>query len=181
MPWLFPSSLWERYNFKMELLRLLSTNEVVAQAVSFLILLFILRIFAWKKILALLDARKQKIASEFDRIEKAKQESARLKTEYDEKLARIEELARIRIQEAVNESRHIAQDIKQKAQEDARLILKKSQENIELELVKVKEELKDKIIDLSLTAAGHIIKEKLTVEKDGKLISEFLDDLEKLK
>ncbi len=48
----------------MELLKLLSTNEIVAQVLSFLILLFLLRKFAWKKILKILDERKEKIALE---------------------------------------------------------------------------------------------------------------------
>ncbi|MDP1854356.1 MAG: F0F1 ATP synthase subunit B [Candidatus Omnitrophota bacterium] len=165
----------------MELLRLLSTNEIVAQVISFLILFFILRAFAWKKILLLLDARREKIASEFQKIEEAKEEISKLKSDYNEKLERIDELAQVKIQEAVSQARHIAQEIREKAAADSRIILKKAEENIELELSKAKEVLKDKVIDLTIGATEYIIKEKLTSEKDKKLISEFLDELDEVK
>lgn len=165
----------------MELLRLLSTNEIVAQVISFLVLFFILRAFAWKKILSLLDARSEKIASEFKKIEEAKEEISKLKSDYGEKLERIEGLAQVKIQEAVSQARHIAQEIREKATADSRIILKKAEENIELELSKAKEVLKDKVIDLTLSATEHILKEKLTSEKDKKLISEFLDELDEVK
>ena len=46
---------------------MLSTNELVAQVISFLILLFLLRIFAWKKMLGFLDQRPmKKIGSHHD-------------------------------------------------------------------------------------------------------------------
>lgn len=165
----------------MELLRLLSTNEIVAQVISFLVLFFILKAFAWKKILSLLDARSGKIASEFKKIEETKEEISKLKSDYDEKLGKIEELAQVKIQEAVNQSRHIASEIREKAAADSRIILKKAEENIELELSKAKEVLKDKVIELTLSAAERILKEKLTSEKDKKLISDFLDELDEVK
>ena len=65
----------------MGLLELISANEVVAQVISFLILLFLLRIFAWKKILKLLDESKEKILGEFKKIEDTKAEVSGLKAD----------------------------------------------------------------------------------------------------
>ena len=56
----------------MELLKMLSASEVFAQILSFFLLLFLLRKFAWKKILGLLDQRKEKITSDFKEIENNK-------------------------------------------------------------------------------------------------------------
>jgi F0F1-type ATP synthase membrane subunit b/b' len=56
----------------MELLKLLSGSEIVAQIISFLVLLFILRIFLWDKVLKVLDNRRERIASEFKQIEDTK-------------------------------------------------------------------------------------------------------------
>ena len=72
----------------MGLLELISANEVVAQVISFLILLFLLRVLAWKKILKLLDDRKEKIAGEFKKIEDTKAEVAGLRADYETKLDR---------------------------------------------------------------------------------------------
>jgi len=163
----------------MELLKLLSTNEIVAQIISFLVLVFILRAFAWKRILSLLDQRKERIASDFKQIEDAKLEIEKIKVSYEEKMSAIEESARVKIQDAVNESRHVAQEIKEKAQSDAKVLMEKAQDNIKIELSKAKEELKEKIVELTINAAEHIIKEKLTSEQDKKLILGFLEESDK--
>ena len=163
----------------MELLKLLSTNEIVAQIISFLVLVFILRAFAWKRILSLLDQRKERIASDFKQIEDAKLEIEKIKASYEEKMSAIEESARVKIQEAVDESRHVAQEIKEKAQSDALVLMEKSHDNIKIELSKAKEELKEKIVELTINAAEHIIKEKLTSEQDKKLILGFLEESDK--
>jgi len=165
----------------MELLKLLSTNEIVAQIISFLVLVFILRAFAWKRILSLLDQRKERIASEFKQIEDAKIEIEKIKAFYEEKIGAIEEFSRAKIQETVDESRHVSQEIKEKAQKDAKVIMEKAHDNIKIELSQAKEELKEKIVELTINAAEHIIKEKLNPETDKKLVSSFLEDLEKIR
>ncbi|MDD5681425.1 MAG: hypothetical protein PHI59_09330, partial [Candidatus Omnitrophica bacterium] len=77
----------------MELLKMLSANEIVAQVIGFLILLILLRAFAWKKVLGLLDKRKERIASEFNKIEEAKADIEKIRLDYDAKLASIEQAA----------------------------------------------------------------------------------------
>lgn len=165
----------------MELLKLLNANEIVAQILGFLLMLFLLRIFAWKKLLSLLDARKEKIASEFKKIGDTQAEIAKLKAEYDVKLGAIEEAARQKVQEAISDGKRISQEIREQAQQDARAILEKARENIELEIAKAKVELKEKLVDLTVSATEKIIKEKLTEEKDKRLVSDFLEKLERIK
>ena len=74
----------------MELLRLLTANEIVAQIISFLLLMAILRVFAWKKLLKLLDDRRERIASEFKKIEDTQAAVERMRVDYDKNLAGIE-------------------------------------------------------------------------------------------
>lgn len=165
----------------MELLKFLSANEIVAQMLGFLLVLFLLRIFAWKKLLNLLDERRERIASQFKRIEDAEAEITKIKADYDTKLNTIEEAARAKMQEAIGDGKRISQEIREQAQQDARAILEKAKENIELEIAKAKVELKGKLVDLTLSATEKIIKEKLTEEKDKKLVSDFLEELERVK
>lgn len=163
----------------MDILKQLSTNEIFAQMISFLLLLLLLRIFAWKKFLKILDDRRARIASEFKRIEDARVEIAKVKSEYDGKLAEIEAISKARIQEAVSAGKKIAEDIKEDAQKQARVILEKAQENIELEIGKAKQELKNRIVDLTMDTTEKILKEKLTEAKDKKMVSDFLEEIEK--
>lgn len=165
----------------MDLLKQLTANEMIAQIISFLLLLALLRIFAWNKLLKLLDARRAGIASEFKKIEDTQAGLEKLKAGYDKRMANIEAESRAKIQEAIAEGKNISQEIRESARQEARAILDKAQENIENELVKAKQELKQKVIELTLGTTEKFIKEKLTEEKDRKLASDFLDELEKVK
>lgn len=163
----------------MDLLKQLSTNEIFAQIIGFLLLLFLLRAFAWKKLLKLLDDRREKIASEFKKIEDTQAEIAKLRSEYDKKLSDIDETSKAKIQEAMARAKQLAEEVRESSQHEARKILEKAQENIDIELARAKEELKNKVVDLTINTAEKIIKEKLTEEKDRRLVSEFIEEIDK--
>jgi len=165
----------------MELLKLLSTSAIVAQIISFLILLFLLRIFFWKQVLKLLDERKERIASEFKRIEEAKAEIERVRSGYEEKLRSIEETARIEIQEAIEEGQNAAKEIKKSAKVEAESIVNEAKAEAIRELLKAKNELKGYIADLVLDATGRLLEEEMTGEKDKRLVEDFINRIDGLK
>jgi F-type H+-transporting ATPase subunit b len=163
----------------MELLKLLSASEIVAQIINFLLLLFILRLFFWKRILKLLDERKARIASEFKNIEEAKKAAENLKAEYDSKLNSIEAIAKGKIQEAVDESKVKAIEIIKKANLEAQKTIDSARVDIKYEIRKAKEQLKEEIVDLTISAVEGVIKDKLTEADDKKIVEEFLKDIDK--
>ncbi|MBU1726613.1 MAG: F0F1 ATP synthase subunit B [Candidatus Omnitrophica bacterium] len=164
----------------MDLIKLLSADEIVAQVLSFLVLFLLMRIFFWKRFLGLLDARKQRIASELKKIDDAKAEVAQMNIEYQAKLAAIEELAQKRIQEAVADGRKITDEVRKKAHEEAQDIINNAKDNIRYEIGKAKEELKENVVDLTVVATEALIREKLTGEDDKRLVREFLDRMDQL-
>ena len=156
-------------------------QEILTQIFCFLIILILLRIFAWRPILKLLDERKKRIASEFDNIEKAKQEMAKLREEYEVKLKEIDLEARKRIQEAIAEGQKMAADLQIEAREEAKKVLDRAKENIELEVAKAKVELRDDIVNMAILATEKISNERLDDAKHKELIVEFIEGVEKLK
>ncbi|MDD2679765.1 MAG: F0F1 ATP synthase subunit B [Candidatus Omnitrophica bacterium] len=164
----------------MDLLKLLSTNEIIAQVLGFLILLALLRVFAWKRILGLLDKRKERIALEFKRIEEAKADIERLRLEYDKKLASIDEAAKLKIDAALNEARAILEESRKNGYIQAQGIIDNAKQSVKYELAKAKDELKNEIIDLTLKATENLIQEKLTEEGDRRLVKDFLEGVDKL-
>ncbi|MFA6349416.1 MAG: F0F1 ATP synthase subunit B [Candidatus Omnitrophota bacterium] len=163
----------------MELLKLLSSNEIVAQAISFLILLLLMRIFVWKKLLAILDKRKETIASEFKKIEDAKLSASKLQEELENRLKSIDELSKSRINEAVREGEKLSIEIKKQAHHEAQKIVEDARSYTKYELSKVKEGLKDEIIDLVMKATEDIIEEKITDEGDKKIVESFINRVDK--
>ena len=127
----------------MELLKLLSTNEIVAQVANFLLLLFFLRVFFWKRILKLLDERKARIAAELEKIENSKKEVADLKSDYESKINSIEETAQVKIRQALEESKSMASQIARDANQEAQKIIASAKADIKYEIAKAREELKE--------------------------------------
>jgi len=103
---------------------------------------FILRAFAWKKFLNILDQRKERIAAEFNKIESAKAQLEKLKQEYEGKLARIEEEARQKIQEAETRADQLSREIKDEARNQAKALLERNKEDIQIELSQARQQLK---------------------------------------
>jgi F-type H+-transporting ATPase subunit b len=164
----------------MALLEMLNSNEVIAQVISFLLLLFLLRIFAWKRLLKLLDDRKERIVSEFKNIEESKASLDRLKLDYEARLKAIEDTARTRIQEAVLEGQKHAEFMKRNAHQEVQRILENGRATLKYELARTKEELKDQIIDLVLATTEQLIEEKLTTAADKKIVGDFLEEVDKM-
>lgn len=165
----------------MALLELLNTSEIAVQIINFLLLLVLLRIFFWRRILKLIDERKARISAEFQQIENSKRELESLKSDYAEKLSSIEEIAREKIQEAMDEGSRRADQLIKKAQLDSQGIIDSARLDITQEISKAKEELKEQIIDLTIKATEEVISQRLTPQDDRRLVEKFLDEVDKAK
>lgn len=155
----------------------INIKEVVVQIINFLLLFFLLRIFAWKRLLGFLDGRKAKIAAEFKQIEDTKVELAKLKSEYEVKLNSADKQAREKIEEALDQGKKAVVEIKKSAYLESQKIMDTAREDIKYELSKAKEELKVRMVDLTMQATEALIQDKLSEEQDSKLVKDFLDKL----
>ena len=154
--------------------------QFVVNILAFLLLLAILKKFAWGSLLKLIDERRDKIASEFEGIEKAKQELEKLKVEYQAHLTKIEEEARGKIQQAINDGRRIASEIEEDARTHARETLEKTKETVTLEVAKARVELKEQIVDLAIQATHKVLQQNLDEETDRRMIEAFIKDISTL-
>ncbi len=159
----------------MELLAQFGTNII-----AFLLLLAILKKFAWGALLKLIDDRRAKIDSEFQSIEQAKEEIARLKVEYQEHLNRIEEEARVKIQQAVQEGRRIAMEIEEESRNHSRETLERTKEAVALEIAKARTELKEQVVDLAIQVSHKVFQQSLDEETDRKMIESFIREIDSL-
>jgi F-type H+-transporting ATPase subunit b len=157
---------------------MLSASEIFAQVLSFFLLLFLLKLFAWKKILNLLDQRKEKIRSEFEKIENSKLEISKLKADYESKMLSIHEQAEVKIQEAIEEGRKLNAQMRKQAHENAQDIINDARKQVKHEISQVQEKLKDRIVDIALDAARNVIQEKLTEDGDRKIVEDFIKEME---
>jgi F-type H+-transporting ATPase subunit b len=165
----------------MELLQLLDIRQVIAQIISFLILLFLLRRFLWSKMLAVIDARKARIEKHLQEIEAVKKSVLDLRSDYQTRISGIETQAKMLTEQAVAEGFKAAQGIKKDAHLQAQQIIETAKDNIKYEIEKAKEVVKEQIIDLSIRAAEEVIQEKLTEEQDRRIVKDFLNKVGQVK
>src|SRR3990167_2034445 len=157
----------------------LDLQQIISQAVSFLLLLWALKRFAWKPLLGMLDARRARIEDSLKQIEQGKAEMARLQQELTQRLGAIDEETRAKIQQAMQEGRRIASEIQDDARAQAHAILEKSKETVALELAKAKVTLRDDLVALTSQAVERLLQQKLTDADDRRLIESILDDVER--
>lgn len=155
----------------------LEIGQIVTQIIGFLIAVFLLKKFAWKPLLSILEQRRLKIKSEFDNIDKEKKKVEDLLSDYQTKLKEIDSLARVKIQEAAREGQKVANEIKENARKESKDILIKAREEIQRDVDKAKVQLKNDLVNMTMRVAEKLIRERLDEEKDKKLIAEFIDSV----
>jgi F-type H+-transporting ATPase subunit b len=158
-------------------MNLIDIRQVITQILGFLIMVWVLRRYAWGPVLGMLEARRSKIAGEFQQAEMLKAEALEVRGRYEQELRGIEAQARQRLQEAVAEGQRVAGEIRQQAQGEAASRLERAQEEIAREREKAKELLKEQVIRLSLRSAEKILRQKLDEPAQRKLASEFIDEV----
>jgi F-type H+-transporting ATPase subunit b len=155
----------------------LDIQQIISQALSFLLLLWVLRRFAWRPLLDVLDARREKIEADLAHAAAQKADIERLTAELHKQLEVIDEESRAKIQQAVQEGRRVAMEMQDDSRAQAQAILEKSRETIELELAKAKVTLRDEMADMAIHTVERLLKQKLTSDLDRQFVSGVLDEL----
>ncbi len=153
--------------------------EVGVQLAAFLIVFFTLKKFAWKPLLEIIRARRERFEDEWSGIEKTKQSVAALEKDYRLHLQKIEEEARAKMQEAVQEGRRLAREIQEKARLESQATFEKAKTNIDLEIEKARVTLRQEIAGLSIRVAEKVLAERIDGSQQEKKALEILGELEK--
>ena len=156
---------------------LIDVRQVLTQILGFLILLWGLRKFAWGPVLGMLEARRQKIAGEFDLAARKQADAEQLKGRYEQELRNIDAHAHQKLQEAVAEGQKVSAEIKAQANKEAADRFARAEDEIAREREKAKELLKEQMIHLALRSAEKILREKLDDHTQRRLVGEFIDEV----
>ena len=145
---------------------------------TFLVLFFVLAKFAWKPLLAALEARENTIRSSLEDAEKAKTELERLNAESEEIIAKARSKAQSIHVEARAAAEKIKTDLMSEAEEDAGKIRDEAEKQIRVEKEKAINEIRQEVVDLSLAVAEKVIKKNLSKEHNQDLIENSLKNLQ---
>jgi F-type H+-transporting ATPase subunit b len=152
----------------------LHIEQVLTQIIAFLLMFWILQRFAWKPLMGVMEERRKKIIEELDAIHAEKEGLKNLEVQYNEKLKKIDEEARIKINEGIERGNNLAAQIKDEAHQEANYLLNRAREEIELEIAKGKDQLKKEVISMAITMTEKILHEQLDDKKQKELVAEFV-------
>ena len=146
--------------------------------VSFGIIFFILKKFAWKPILNMLTEREESIQNALDSAKKAKEEMLALQAG-NEKILQEAKLERDKLlKEARDIKDSIILEAKTTASKEGDRLLSIARENIQNEKAAAVTELKNQVAKLSIEIAEKILREELSsTEKQKALVSNLLNDV----
>lgn len=145
--------------------------------ISFGIVFFILKTFAWPAILKILKEREENIAKSLKAAEEAREEVQRLEAEYTRIIARAKTERDTVMAEAREMKEQIILEAKYKANAEANNIIKQAKITIENEKAAAINELKAQVATFSIHIAEKIMKEQLLDPKNQqKMIDHYLED-----
>ncbi len=146
--------------------------------VSFGIIFYLLKKYAWQPILKMLKEREEGIQTSLDSAKKAREEMAALQSSNERILSEAKAERDALIKEAREIKESIINEAKTKATQEAGRLMAAARENINNEKMAAITELKNQVALLSMEIAEKILKEELTSqEKQKTLIKALLEDV----
>lgn len=149
--------------------------------ITFLVVVFILRKFAWNPILHALDERADKIHGDIDKADKIRKDAEGLLAEYNAKLLVARDEAIAIVNEASADATRLRAKSVQETQNEIRALREQSLKDIELAKLKAVQELQAQVVDLSVTIAGQILQTRLKPEDHAKYVQDEITKLKNVK
>jgi len=147
------------------------------QTVLFVLLVLLLKKFAWKPILDAVNEREQGIKDALDAAEQAKQEMANLQSDNEKLLKEARAERDAMLKEARDIKNKMINDAKDEAKVEADKMVAQAQAAIESEKKAALVDLKNQVASLSLEIAEKVVKENLANDdKQQKLVKSLLKD-----
>ncbi len=149
---------------------------LITQIVTFIILLVLLRLFAYKPLMRYFDERSKRIKESMDAADAAKQASQHAEEQAKKRLDEASREGQERIERAVK----AGEDLKQKAQADARrewdALIGRARVEIQRERDDAVSGVRQEFADLTVLAAGKVIERSLDKEQHRELIEKVLQE-----
>tara|TARA_B100000963_G_scaffold357878_1_gene381103 strand:- start:4074 stop:4574 length:501 start_codon:yes stop_codon:yes gene_type:complete len=148
------------------------------QTLIFLLLIWLLKKYAWTPILNTINDREEGIKNALESAEKAREEIKTLKASNDKVLKEAKIERDNILKEANNLKKSILEEAKTEAKTEAQKIIDNANDSIKNEKEAAVSEIKKQVATLSIEIAEKLIKEKLSDDdKQMKIVKELIKDV----
>ena len=144
---------------------------------SFLLLIFLVKKYAWGNITSVLDERAEKISSDIDGAEEARKKAEELASKREAELAGSRTEAKTIIENAKETAEKSKADILAEAKLEAGRLKEKANQEIAQNKAEALQSVKGDVADLTISLAGKIISQNLDSQAHKALIDQYIDQL----
>jgi F-type H+-transporting ATPase subunit b len=148
--------------------------KLAFQVANFLLLLWLLNRFLFKPVLKMLDVRTDRIRQGLEDAEQARRDREQADAEHQATLAE----ARREANEIITRAQRVAQESREAdiaaTREELERIRERAATEIEAEKQRAIADLRTEVADLAIEAAGKVVRESMTGERQRRLVEEFL-------
>ncbi len=155
----------------------LNLGFLISQIANFVLLLILLRVFLYKRILKMLDDRRQRIAQSLEDAEKAAETRQKAEEEYRKQS---EEMAQERERLMVDMTAEVARQREQllaQAQKEAEAIRADARAQLDVERQRMLKDLRGQVGSLAIAAANKLIGEAMDEQRQRRLVEEFFSGI----
>ena len=150
---------------------------LVLTVCNFLLLVYLLKKFAWGPIIGALEKREKQIATDKQTAAQARQSAENLKKELDERLAQISNEATQKMAQAVKAGEAQKEQLLKQAQEQATRLLEQAKAQIEAEKNKALADVRGEIAELSVLAASRVIEREVKEGAADQIVDQVLKEV----
>ena len=144
----------------------------------FVVLLTLLKKFAWGPLLAALEERQEGIRKSLDAAAQARKELEQVQSDAEAILVKARAEADSILSETRSDAAKVRDDLRQQAQNEAQSIVQNAERQIQLETDRAVLQIREEAVELSLSIAAKLIRRNLTKEDNQALIDEALQQVE---
>ena len=152
-------------------------GDFILIAGSFLLLIFLVKKFAWGNITSILDARAEKITNDIDEAEAARKKAEELAAKREAELAGSRQEATTILETAKETAEKNKAHILSEANQEALRLKEKAQLEISQNKEEAMNRIKGDVADLTVNLAGKLLSQQLDSEGHRQLIDRYLNEL----
>lgn len=150
---------------------------VLIQGISIFILFTFLSYLLFEPAKKLLKSRQDKIKNDIESAKQDKEDAAKLKEEYDNKIKSVEKEAEAILSASRKKALKREEEITGEAKEEANRILTRANQEIAMEQSKVQDEMRKEIIAVATVMASKIVAVSISEEQQNALLDETLKEM----
>ncbi len=145
--------------------------------ITFLVVLAILRAYAWKPMLGALNEREEKIRSSLAHAEETQKQAQKLLEDHRRQLALAEQQAQRLISDGREMGDRLKAEILEKANASSRHMIDQARDEIQREKEAALTQLRTEVADLAVLAAGKLLDANLDTPKQRQLVDDAIDEI----